>query len=201
MHEDVERWGNKQTEEIELLRKNEAFRKEFLQNLSHEFKTPLTSIRGYTETLLSGAMDDPKIAIDFLLTIERNAQHLEALVSDLLVLAKLEAEVPAKRERFELKPLIDEQISSRAKTLRDGGVQVMIECPPLQVIWRAHDLGECNIANQDVEPSCNLLNFAQALLDSIRITCITLQNMRRWQPLCSELSHKFALIHAVPTAS
>jgi two-component system phosphate regulon sensor histidine kinase PhoR len=115
------------------IRRTERMRRDFVANVSHEFKTPLTSIRGYTETLLSGAMDDPKIALDFLLTIERNAQHLEALVKDLLTLAKLEAEVPAKRERFELRPLIDEQISSRAKTLRDGGVQVMIECPQLQV--------------------------------------------------------------------
>src|SRR5215472_1417715 len=115
------------------IRRTERMRRDFVANVSHEFKTPLTSIRGYTETLLSGAMDDPKIALDFLLTIERNAQHLENLVKDLLTLARLEAEVPAKRERFELKPLIDEQISSRAKTLRDGGVQVMIECPQLQV--------------------------------------------------------------------
>src|SRR6516225_4860456 len=111
------------------IRRTERMRRDFVANVSHEFKTPLTSIRGYTETLLSGAMDDPKIALDFLLTIERNAQHLEALVKDLLTLAKLEAEVPAKRERFDLKLLIDEQISSRAKALRDGGVQVMIECP------------------------------------------------------------------------
>src|SRR5215471_8705812 len=115
------------------IRRSERMRRDFVANVSHEFKTPLTSIRGYTETLLSGAKDDPKIAVDFLLTIERNAQHLEALVKDLLTLAKLEAEVPAKRERFELKPLIDEQISSRAKALRDGAVHVMIECPQLQV--------------------------------------------------------------------
>ncbi len=47
VREDVERWGNKQMEEIELLRKNEAFRKEFLQNLSHELKTPIFAIQGY----------------------------------------------------------------------------------------------------------------------------------------------------------
>jgi two-component system phosphate regulon sensor histidine kinase PhoR len=115
------------------IRRTERMRRDFVANVSHEFKTPLTSIRGYTETLLSGAKDDPKIAVDFLSTIERNAQHLEALVSDLLVLAKLEAEVPAKRERFELKHLIDEQISSRARGIRDGGVQVVIGCPPLQI--------------------------------------------------------------------
>ncbi len=66
------------------IRRTERMRRDFVANVSHEFKTPLTSIRGYTETLLGGAKDDPQIALDFLYTIERNAKHLEALVSDLL---------------------------------------------------------------------------------------------------------------------
>jgi two-component system phosphate regulon sensor histidine kinase PhoR len=116
------------------IRRTERMRRDFVANVSHEFKTPLTSIRGYTETLLSGAKDDPKIVVDFLSTIERNAQHLEALVSDLLTLARLEAEVPAKREQFELKQLIDEQISSRAKALQAGEIHVIIECVNAQVL-------------------------------------------------------------------
>src|SRR6516225_8715182 len=116
------------------IRRTERMRRDFVANVSHEFKTPLTSIRGYTETLLSGAKDDPKIVVDFLATIERNAQHLEALVSDLLTLAKLEAEVPSKREQFELKQLIDEQISSRAKTLQEGEIHVVIECAHGQIL-------------------------------------------------------------------
>jgi two-component system phosphate regulon sensor histidine kinase PhoR len=115
------------------IRRSERMRRDFVANVSHEFKTPLTSIRGYTETLLSGAKDDPKIAVDFLSTIERNAQHLEALVSDLLTLAKLEAEVPASLEKFELKSVIDEHISSRAQALREREIQVIVQCPPIQV--------------------------------------------------------------------
>jgi two-component system, OmpR family, phosphate regulon sensor histidine kinase PhoR len=115
------------------IRRTERMRRDFVANVSHEFKTPLTSIRGYTETLLSGAKDDPKIAVDFLSTIERNAQHLEALVSDLLTLAKLEAEVPAKREEFDLKPLIQEQLSTRAKTLREADIAAFAECEETQI--------------------------------------------------------------------
>ena len=58
VREDVEKWGEKRNEEIELLKKNEAYRKEFLQNLAHEFKTPIFAIQGYVDTLLNGAMDD-----------------------------------------------------------------------------------------------------------------------------------------------
>src|SRR5438552_12843308 len=115
------------------IRRAERMRRDFVAKVSHEFKTPLTSIRGYTETLLSGAKDDPKIAADFLSTIERNAQHLEALVSDLLMLAKLEAELPATKEHFDLMAVIKEQIASRKSTLADRGIQVSVECPDIQI--------------------------------------------------------------------
>jgi two-component system phosphate regulon sensor histidine kinase PhoR len=115
------------------IRRAERMRRDFVANVSHEFKTPLTSIRGYTETLLSGAKDDSKIAADFLSTIERNAQHLEALVSDLLTLAKLEAELPAEREHFDLMSVIKEQVGSRQSALKDRGIQVSVECPDIQI--------------------------------------------------------------------
>src|SRR6185295_11093320 len=50
VQEDVEQWMKTKNEEIELLQKNEAYRKEFLQNLAHEFKTPIFAIQGYVET-------------------------------------------------------------------------------------------------------------------------------------------------------
>jgi two-component system phosphate regulon sensor histidine kinase PhoR len=115
------------------IRRTDRMRRDFVANVSHEFKTPLTSIRGYTETLLSGAKDDPGIALDFLKTIERNAQQLEALVSDLLVLAKLEAEVPATRDQCDLKSVIDEQIASRKNSMQELGIRVTVECPVIQI--------------------------------------------------------------------
>ena len=56
VREDVEKWAEQRSAEIELLKNNEAYRKEFLQNLAHEFKTPIFAIQGYVDTLLSGAM-------------------------------------------------------------------------------------------------------------------------------------------------
>ena len=115
------------------IRRGERMRRDFVANVSHEFKTPLTSIRGYTETLLAGAKDDPKIAPDFLRIIERNAQHLSALVSDLLVLARLEAEVPATREQFDLAIVVREQISSRKNALVDRSIELTVDCPAIQI--------------------------------------------------------------------
>jgi two-component system phosphate regulon sensor histidine kinase PhoR len=115
------------------IRRTERMRRDFVANVSHEFKTPLTSIRGYAETLLSGAKDDPKIALDFLKTIERNAEHLEALVSDLLTLARLEAEVPARKEQINVKSLIDDQIASRKKAVRERDIKITVDCADITV--------------------------------------------------------------------
>src|SRR5262249_1396354 len=89
------------------IRRTERMRRDFVANVSHEFKTPLTSIRGYAETLLSGAMADPKNAADFVRIIERNAKNLETLVTDLLMLARLEAELPVALEPINLKTVVD----------------------------------------------------------------------------------------------
>ena len=115
------------------IRRTERMRRDFVANVSHEFKTPLTSIRGFTETLLSGAKDDPKIAADFLSTIERNARHLEALVSDLLMLARLEAELPATKEQFDLMSVVKEEVASRKNALADRGIQMTVECPDVRI--------------------------------------------------------------------
>lgn len=115
------------------IRRVEKIRRDFVANVSHEFKTPLTSIRGYAETLLSGAGENPGLRSDFLKVIERNARYLETLVSDLLTLAKIEAEVPAKKEIVDVRALIAELLSSREASIAERGIQVSLECAPLQL--------------------------------------------------------------------
>ena len=65
-------------------------RRDFVANVSHELRTPLTAIRGYAETLLGGALDDPENSRKFLGVIERNSERLTRLIDDLLVLSDLE---------------------------------------------------------------------------------------------------------------
>src|SRR6266699_4782756 len=115
------------------IRRTEHMRRDFVANVSHEFKTPLTSIRGYAETLMSGAKDDPDVAFDFLKTIEKNAEHLETLVSDLLILARLEAEVPATKEQIPVRSMIEDQIAARQTALREREIAVVIDCPSIDV--------------------------------------------------------------------
>ena len=68
----------------------ERVRRDFVINVSHELRTPLASIQGYTETLLEGALDDPKNNLRFLQIIRQNAERLGRLTADLLTLSRIE---------------------------------------------------------------------------------------------------------------
>lgn len=89
--EEVLQWADQRKAEMELLEKNEAFRKEFLQNLSHEFKTPAFAIQGYLETLISGALDNPDVSKKFLNNAYQNTERLIHLISDLDEITRLES--------------------------------------------------------------------------------------------------------------
>ena len=73
------------------LKQLERTREDFVANVSHELRTPLSLIKGYVETLLDGARNDPAIAERFLKIIERNTQRLDLLIQDLLTISALES--------------------------------------------------------------------------------------------------------------
>ena len=77
--------------DVSELRRLERIRHDFVANVSHEFKTPLTAIQGFSETLLSGALEDPRNNRRFLEIIRDHATRLAALTDDLLKLARIEA--------------------------------------------------------------------------------------------------------------
>ena len=91
MNVDVEQWAIQHKGEIEILRKNEAFRKEFLLNLSHELKTPIFAIQGYVDTLMDGALDNPEVNKKFLGNASKNVDRLVNLLDDLDEITKLES--------------------------------------------------------------------------------------------------------------
>ncbi len=124
VREDVEKWAEQRSAEIELLKNNEAYRKEFLQNLAHEFKTPIFAIQGYVDTLLSGAMDSPEVRKRFLENTARNVDRMVNLVEDLDEISRLESgEQPLYKENFVIQELIKEvyetlSIKTTAKNIR-----------------------------------------------------------------------------------
>jgi len=109
VREDVEAWAEQRSNEIESLKKNETFRKEFLQNLSHEFKTPVFAIQGYVETLLQGAMDTPETNKRFLEKTAKNTERLVTLLKDLDEISKLErGELKLHKQYFVIQDLTRE---------------------------------------------------------------------------------------------
>src|SRR5262249_15942389 len=77
--------------EISELRRLERVRQDFVANVSHEFRTPLTAIQGFAETLLGGALDDPENRRRFVEIIRDHAARLARLTEDLLKLSRIEA--------------------------------------------------------------------------------------------------------------
>jgi len=78
--------------DITELRKLERVRRDFVANVSHEFRTPLTAIQGFAETLLAGAMNDPQHRERFLEIIVEHSRRLARLTEDLLMLSKMDAD-------------------------------------------------------------------------------------------------------------
>jgi two-component system, OmpR family, phosphate regulon sensor histidine kinase PhoR len=76
--------------DITQLHKLEQTRKDFVVNISHELKTPITAIAGFAETLLEGALDDKQHAVKFLETIKANSRRINSLVDDLMTISKIE---------------------------------------------------------------------------------------------------------------
>ncbi|MDE0208062.1 MAG: ATP-binding protein [Candidatus Tectomicrobia bacterium] len=96
--------------DITQLRWLENIRRDFVANVSHELKTPITSIKGFVETLRDGALADPPQAERFLEIVARHADRLNAIIEDLLSLSRLEqanqaAEIP--RPVVQLSPILE----------------------------------------------------------------------------------------------
>jgi len=113
VREDVEQWASMRRDEIETLRNNEVYRKEFLQNLAHEFKTPIFAIQGYVDTLLDGAIDDRELSKKFLENAARNVERMVTLVSDLDEITQLESgSQPLTKSYFIIQDLIKDTYDS-----------------------------------------------------------------------------------------
>ena len=107
--QDVQDWKQKRTQEIEKLKEQAAFRKEFLGNLAHELKTPVFSIQGYIDSLLDGGMEDPTVLKTFLERAAKSTERMTHILEDLDQLTKLELErIPLDIRSFDLLELINE---------------------------------------------------------------------------------------------
>ena len=93
--------------DVTRIRRLEKVRRDFVANVSHELKTPITSIKGFVETLLDGAIKKPEDAARFLEIIEKQTNRMDAIIDDLLVLSKIEQQSNKTQIKLESSRIID----------------------------------------------------------------------------------------------
>jgi two-component system phosphate regulon sensor histidine kinase PhoR len=116
-------------QDITQLVKLERIRKDFVANVSHELRTPIQLIKGFSETLLDTV--DDKQSVHFIKIIRKNANNMENLTNDLLILADLENNAINGRdmEETDIAPLIDEAVSSVQPQAERKKIEIVTECP------------------------------------------------------------------------
>lgn len=124
------------------LRRLESLRQEFVANVSHELKTPLSSIKAYTETLIRGAMDDPEISQTFLHRIEEQADRLHELIMDLISLASIESGNQVfDIMSIDVKPFVDSCLVDHQKIAESKNIELLIEEKMLGIKVKADEEG------------------------------------------------------------
>lgn len=114
--------------DITEIRRLETVRQDFVANVSHELKTPLTSIKGFIETLLEGALEDKKNSRNFLKIIQEHAERLNNLVNDLLSLSHLESsQILLDMKKFDLRDEVKEVILGFGSQLKKSDIEIKNE--------------------------------------------------------------------------
>ena len=116
--------------DITRLKKLEEVRKDFVANVSHEIKTPITAIKGFAETLIEGALDDKEHAKKFLETIKNHSERLNSLVSDLLTLSGIElGDIQIAKQDTNIGEVIDSVFTTLGDKARDKGLYLKKQIP------------------------------------------------------------------------
>jgi two-component system, OmpR family, phosphate regulon sensor histidine kinase PhoR len=116
--------------DITELRKLERVRRDFVANVSHEFRTPLTAIQGFAETLLAGAIDDPQNRTRFLEIILEHSRRLARLTEDLLVLSKMDAErLELEIRRLSVSQLIESCLETAQRRAAEKDLEISVNAP------------------------------------------------------------------------
>jgi len=127
--------------DLTRIKQLERTRQEFVANVSHELRTPLSLIKGYVETLLDGAKDNPEVASKFLETINRNAERLKLLMDDLLTISELESgRVKLELQPVPLRGVVQKVLADFKGRAAARKVQLVDAVPELQVLAQPNRL-------------------------------------------------------------
>lgn len=126
--EEVNQWLDNKNLEIKKLKIEEAYRKEYLGNVAHELKTPLFTIQGYVETLIDGALSDPKVNMKYLNKAKKNIKRLNKIVNDLDAINVFESKtVKLEKEVFDVNILTKEVIEELEPRAKEFDIQLGIK--------------------------------------------------------------------------
>ncbi len=117
--------------DITRIRQLEEVRRDFVANVSHELKTPITSIKGFVETLLGGGVKDPVQIQRFLNIIAKHSERLDAIINDLLALSRLEEDDEKRKLSFEerhLKPVLVSAVELSKVKAEQKNIAVELIC-------------------------------------------------------------------------
>ncbi|MCD8186295.1 MAG: hypothetical protein LUD68_07545 [Rikenellaceae bacterium] len=107
IREELSTWSEKREYELAELRDTERFKKDYIENVSHEIKTPIFTIQGYLMTLLDGALEDPEVNRLYLERAAKNIDRLAHILTDLDVINKMESgQGELQMTVFDIKALI-----------------------------------------------------------------------------------------------
>ncbi|MDY3978576.1 MAG: ATP-binding protein [Tidjanibacter sp.] len=128
--DELNHWAEQNQREIDRLKENEKYRKEFVGNVSHEIKTPIFNIQGYISTLLDGGMSDPAVNRRYLERAEKSIDRLINITRDLEEISKLESNVlTLKYERFDIVELTREIVDTIEFEATKKNIRILVGAP------------------------------------------------------------------------
>jgi len=128
INEEIYSFATLKQKEIDELKKLEAFRKEFIADVSHELKTPIFAAQGFVHTLLDGAMNDKNVRSRFLKKAAKSLDGLDILVQDLLTLSQIETgDIKMHFEHIDLVKLCEEVVDQFEEKAEKKNIKIKIE--------------------------------------------------------------------------
>ena len=117
--------------DVTQLRRLENMRRDFAASVSHEIKTPLTAIKGFVETLVTGRLDDPEETRRFLEIIDRHVNRLAAIIEDLMQLSRIERDAEIQQiglEDCRVVDVLNTAIGLCQEAIQEKGIDVQLVC-------------------------------------------------------------------------
>ena len=120
--------------DIASMKKMEQVRTEFLGNVSHELRTPIFAIQGFLETLLSGAIDDPKVNRNFVLKANNHTKNLNNLLNDLIDISMIESgQMRMSFKYFKASVFLEKIVMMLKPMAREKGLELKLSCDSMEL--------------------------------------------------------------------